>query len=354
MCVSRTKSPRLSIVMPVFNHREQVRVMIDSIIANTYDDWELLAVDDGSEDDTLQLLADYERKDQRVRLIKRQRMPKGAPTCRNIGMGEARGEYIVFFDSDDYVAPYCLAGRVVAMDKREDLDFMVFPSGVYRDNTGLQTGPNPYAYGYPGLGDEAANFAHRFLPFIVWNNIYRTASLRYYKIRWDEQLLSLQDADFNVATIIARLKFDYALNTIKVKPDYGYRIGTSESVSKGISSERQFESHVYATRKMYEMIRSAYGNKYDGALFSGVLLLYNRVMTGSGLNRHLAEMMVEGIRDLDPEKSRRLQGLVSITATLSRILPSKIARQLPMLPYLLSNKTRRKRKLKVISAFPSQ
>ena len=349
--MAENKAPRLSIVMPVFNHREQVRVMIDSIIANTYDDWELLAVDDGSEDDTVQLLADYERKDQRIRLIKRQRMPKGAPTCRNIGMDEARGEYIVFFDSDDYIAPYCLAGRVEAMDKREELDFMVFPSGVYRDNTGFQTGPNTYAYGYPGLGDEAANFARRFLPFIVWNNIYRTASLRYYKIRWDEQLLSLQDADFNVATIIARLKFDYALNIGNVKPDYGYRLGTSASVSKGISSERQFESHVYATRKMYEMIRAAYGNKYDGALFSGVLALYNLVMTGRGLNASMAEKLIRAINDLAPIRSRLLSLLVSTSCLLSKIFPAKMSRQLPMAPYLLSHVWRKRRKVAIIKRY---
>ena len=61
-------SPHLSIIMPVFNHKEMVATMIDSILANDYQDWELLAVDDGSTQDTLDLLKHYE-EDSRIHTI---------------------------------------------------------------------------------------------------------------------------------------------------------------------------------------------------------------------------------------------------------------------------------------------
>ena len=119
----------LSIVMPVFNHPQELKVMMDSILANSFADWELIAVDDGSDESTLSMLADYASNDNRIHFVSRNRNPKGAQICRNMGLEMARGKYVVFFDSDDYVAPYCLQQRVELMEEKQELDFMVFPSG---------------------------------------------------------------------------------------------------------------------------------------------------------------------------------------------------------------------------------
>ena len=102
------KHPLLSIVIPVFNHPNLVKVMIDSILLNVFTDWELLVVDDGSDAFTLSFLNDLTRDDSRICLLHRGEKPKGAVTCRNIGMDAAQGSYIVFFDSDDYITPQCL------------------------------------------------------------------------------------------------------------------------------------------------------------------------------------------------------------------------------------------------------
>ena len=136
----------LTIIMPVFNHRDEVRTMIDSIRPNDFCGWELLAIDDGSEEDTLQLLYHYAEEDSRIRGVRRDRQPKGAQTCRNIGLEMTRGEFVIVFDSDDYIAPYCLRQRVEMLCKRPELDFMVFPSGIYVDEK-FVTAPHPYDFG---------------------------------------------------------------------------------------------------------------------------------------------------------------------------------------------------------------
>lgn len=347
MADNKCAAPRLSIVMPVYNHKAEVREMVESILANTFTDYELIAVDDGSDDGTGALLEDYASRDSRVRVMHRDRLPKGAPTCRNMGFDAARGELVVFFDSDDYVTPRCLETRVREIDAAPDLDFMVFPSGIYTDGVFSAEG-SFYVYGYPGMGDETACFARRILPFIVWNNIYRAAALRRAGVRWDERLLSLQDADFNVAAITAGLTFAYA----ETEPDYGYRkysAGTSSTVSRGIRTERQFSSHVHALRKMYYMIRAKHGHKYDRDLFAGVLNVYNGVMTGEGVNPKMARMLVEGIRDIDPKRSGLLARLVKTSAALEKVLPAKLARQLPMAPYLVANMLWKKHKMNIVN-----
>ena len=336
--------PGLSIIMPVYNHRELVKVMLDSILANSYDDWELLAVDDGSDRATVDMLEDYAAKDRRILIIKRDREPKGAPTCRNIGFEKAKGEYIVFFDSDDYVTPECLKTRVECISGRSDLDFMVFPSGVY-DERGFHAGAHLSAFGYPIYKDDIASFARRWLPFVVWNNIYRRSSLRYFKIRWDEKLLSLQDADFNVATLVAGLRYDYA----RTAPNYGYRLSTNSSVSKKTFSEEHYRSHARSIRNMYEMVRGRYGHKYDRALFGGVCYMYNSLMTGSGVNQHLAAVLADSISDLDPGGSRILKRRAWLSKQMGRVLPSKVARQLPMLSFLISFRAMHRKKIKRIS-----
>ena len=66
--------PKVSLIMPFFNNKELVSKMIDSIRANTFEDWELLAIDDGSSNDTLEYLSSFQ-KDKRVIFIKRETMP---------------------------------------------------------------------------------------------------------------------------------------------------------------------------------------------------------------------------------------------------------------------------------------
>ena len=334
----------LTIIMPVFNHRDEVRTMIDSIRANDFYGWELLAIDDGSEEDTLQLLERYAEEDCRIRVVRRDRQPKGAQTCRNIGLEMARGEFVIVFDSDDYIAPYCLRQRVEMLSKRPELDFMVFPSGVYVDEK-FVTAPHPYDFGYRVAEDDVRMFASRRLPFIVWNNIYRTESLRRNNLSWDTGLLSLQDADFNISAIAAGLRYDYAAGALQ---DYGYRIITTSSISKKINSQAHVDSHVRANSKMYDAVRSIAGHKWDSALYDGMLRIYNQGMTGKGINRLLADALAESVRELNSRHSRLLRMQISLTTLLQKVLPARLARQLPVAFYLIRESRWRKKKTAMV------
>lgn len=337
----------LSIIMPVFNHTDDVALMIDSIVANDFQQWELIIVDDGSDLPTLNMLKRYVNADDRMRLIERYRQPKGAQTCRNIGLQEAHGKYCVVFDSDDYIAPYGLRQRVEHMQKRADLDFMVFPSGVFVNGT-FVTDAHPYAFGYKFARNDVEMFARRRLPFIVWNNIYRTESLRSRHMMWDDKLLSLQDADFNISAIAAGLKYDYA--TSDVLPDYGYRIVNTSSISKNISTDRHVESLVYANDKMYEKVQSMVGHKLDGALYDGTMNIYNANMTGTGINRKLANMLATSLHKRHSKYATLLKIQISLTILLEKVLPRKVARQIPVASYLVRKILWQRHKTKLIRA----
>lgn len=330
--MNESSNQRLSIVMPFFNNKELVGEMIDSIIANSFQNWELWAIDDGSTDGTFEYLTDKYTADQRINIMKRDRLPKGAQTCRNIGIEKMSGEYVVFFDSDDYITPECLQTRVDAISKEPDIDFMVFPSGTFVDNKFIPNAPN-YKFGYPVHKNDIKSFMCRELPFIVWNNIYKTKSIRSYGMRWDEKLLSLQDADFNISAIFKGMRYKYA----QVKPDYGYRISVvPNSISRKITSKEHFASHIYATERMFCGAQSIFGHKYDRCAYKGLLSIYNRIFT-NGIDKTYAKKTAECAYKYSKFYGIIMKAQVTLTILLEKIVSPKRARQIPMAFYLFSH-----------------
>ena len=328
--------PKVSLIMPFFNNKELVGKMIDSILANTFEDWELLAIDDGSSVETLAYLSHY-TADSRVKIIKRETTPKGAQTCRNLGMDHAQGQYWMFVDSDDYLTPACIGTRVEWIEKRQDLDFMVFPSAIYINDVFEPHAPEDI-FGYNVHNDDLKGFARRELPFIVWSNIYRADSLRKAHLLWDTKLLSLQDADYNVHAIMAGLRYEYAY----VAPDYGYRIRHSQgSVSAKICTPEHFKSNLYASVKFFKTYQERFGHKYDRYVYEGVLRLYNRTFS-NGINKQYAVEMVRIVKKYNRFYGTIMALQVFSTLFLEKILPKKLARQIPMALYLLSLEKRKK------------
>src|SRR5262249_25956297 len=113
-----TALPTVSVVMPVYNTEVFLADAIDSIVAQTFTDWELICVDDGSSDGSLDVLRRYERADPRMRVVSRRN------TCvaraRNDGMAVARGRYIAAMDSDDVALPERLRRQVDYMDSHPE------------------------------------------------------------------------------------------------------------------------------------------------------------------------------------------------------------------------------------------
>lgn len=97
---------RISIIVPVYNVEGSLHRCIDSILAQTFTDFELLLIDDGSKDNSGKICDEYVAKDLRVRVFHKEN--GGVSSARNLGLDNAKGEWVTFVDSDDYVLPYFL------------------------------------------------------------------------------------------------------------------------------------------------------------------------------------------------------------------------------------------------------
>lgn len=95
--------PKISIIVPVYNVEEYLEICIDSILNQTFKDFELILVNDGSTDNSLKICKYYENIDNRIYIIDKKN--GGLSSARNAGLDIAKGEYIGFVDSDDYIHP---------------------------------------------------------------------------------------------------------------------------------------------------------------------------------------------------------------------------------------------------------
>lgn len=262
----------ISVVIPVFNAEKFLQPLMDSIARQTYTNWEVILVDDGSQDNSVQIVRDQTARDDRFHLLLRpENEVKGAPSCRNIGMREAKGEYLIFFDADDIIADFCFEQRLRTI-KESGKDFCVFPIMAFENKPFDMA--KPYVGAIPTGIDIHYGTTARLFPFLVTTNIYKRVSLTEHNIEWDTRLKSLQDSNFNATCILAGMTFSIT-DTL---PDYYIRLqGNGESISKRITKRSHLESHIYLFEKEYAICR---GKGYDSAFYGFFCYLMGLFLQG--------------------------------------------------------------------------
>jgi glycosyltransferase involved in cell wall biosynthesis len=122
----------VSIITPSYNRASLVTETAESILAQTYPHWEWMIVDDGSTDNSWEVLQELSRKDSRIKIFQRDRGPKGACVCRNIAVEKSTGSHVIFLDTDDIMAPFCLEQRMKAAQENPESDFIIFPMLLFK------------------------------------------------------------------------------------------------------------------------------------------------------------------------------------------------------------------------------
>lgn len=118
-------SSKISILMAVYNAAPYLRESIESIRRQTFKEWELIAIDDASTDDSRAILSNYAEADPRIRLISLLHNG-GQGKARNEGLRQAQGDYICFVDSDDCLAPDALQKIVDRFEAQPEADSVLF------------------------------------------------------------------------------------------------------------------------------------------------------------------------------------------------------------------------------------
>lgn len=134
--INRNKQTKVSVIVPTYNCQATIAETIDSVRSQTIIYWELICVDDGSSDNTCKIIETYSRIDGRIKLLKRNRLPKGGSVCRNIGAANASGQYLLFLDSDDLLSADCLSQRLKKIQEGNN-DFIVAQYATFTHSVDL-------------------------------------------------------------------------------------------------------------------------------------------------------------------------------------------------------------------------
>lgn len=127
--------PLVSVIMPVYNCEKYVSEAIESVISQSYDNWELIVVDDGSKDKSISIIESYVEKDKRIRLYQNTSGEHGPGAARNFGMNMIKGKYTYFLDSDDWIERDLLQDTVTLA---ENTGADIVPFGYVCEDNGNQ------------------------------------------------------------------------------------------------------------------------------------------------------------------------------------------------------------------------
>lgn len=211
----------ISIITPCFNNARNIGDTIKSVISQSYKHWELICVDDGSTDNTCSIIEGFQKQCDRIKLIHRQRNPKGGSVCRNIGLENSKGEYVLYLDADDVLHPDCLKNRLNKIEGTQ-YDFVVFPNAILRDGKESRIGI-----------DSRIN--KHFLAFSSNHAVWQTSCPLYRKSfvnhvgGFDEAFPRLQDVEFGTRCL-ANSKGNYRFFFKGYNPDCYYRLSDNSKV----------------------------------------------------------------------------------------------------------------------------
>ncbi len=249
--------PLVSIIVPVYNAEEYIRRCVDSILNQEYQNLEILLIDDGSTDQSAAILDEYQAQDARVRAI--HRANAGVSASRNCGLDLARGEYIQFADSDDWLTPDSTK-LLVRMARNESCDMVI--GDFYRVNGKRLSQKGDIEADHVMDRIEFASYMIEnpadFYYGVLWNKLFKNDIIAEHHIRMDTELNWCEDFLFNLEYIRYAERF-FAIQV----PIYYYvkRKGSLVDQSSTFSSTIRMKLNVFDYYNAF--YRDVYEENYD-------------------------------------------------------------------------------------------
>ncbi|MCI2047559.1 MAG: glycosyltransferase [Faecalibacterium sp.] len=229
---------KISIVIPVYRVEKYLDACVESVVAQTYADWEAILVDDGSPDACGALCDAWAAKDARIHTIHRQN--GGLSAARNTGIDAAKGEYVLLLDSDDWLVPQALMTLVQAAEAGSDL--VLFDYARFADDGAPLPPEHENVPAGTYTADEAlALFAENRISLITaWTKLYRRALFG--QVRFPEGVLN--EDEFTVHRFLAACKQITALEA----PLYCYRNRPGSIMNALSPYKAAYVLHAFAER----------------------------------------------------------------------------------------------------------
>ena len=297
----------VSVIMPCYNVEPYIGDALESVLAQTFTDFEIVAVDDGSTDATADVLERFAARDARIRILSQPN--RGVSDARNRALDAARGDYIFFVDPDDRAHPEMLAKGVSAMESTGadccifayrrrfgDGPWQTMPlQGDYRyaDNDAILAGFFPHLFGYSNeqarVWGRRGDWRKGREEGSVCRGVYRRELIVRGGVRFDENLVLYEDAMFNCEYLLAARSM-----TCIDEPLYDYTVRPQGAVTTNNRTRALFANKRWLLERRKE-IDSKSGGRLTAAysascVFSVLEMLHALVTTDVGLCEGLREI----------------------------------------------------------------
>ena len=273
--------PLISILIPIYNTEKFIRMCLDSIIAQTYTNWEAILVDDGSPDNCGKICDEYAQKDSRFKVIHQEN--GGVSVARQTGLDNATGDYIIHCDPDDWVEPSMLKELVsTAINKNADMvicDYIIEKDG--ESECSKQNLPEN-----PDAKDVISRIINEQLHGSLCNKLVRRECCHGLAF-CPTNIYLAEDELFNIRLLVKDIKITYL-----PKAFYHYRMDNSSSACQ--SKNVKIVSSRIITVKEYEKI-------LDKREYDDFFVIKKRILTTLFLSRN-----TKGIKDLFKETAARI------------------------------------------------
>jgi len=246
----------ISIIIPVYNVEKYVDECIKSVINQTYQNIEIILIDDGSKDESGNICDEYGKKDKRIKVIHIDN--GGVSKARNIGLDQAKGQYITFIDADDYVEENYIE-QLYEQCKIDNVDISITGTTDFKDdNLEIECKSRKYK---KIINSETAIkeiLNEKFFVSVIWGKMYK-------KELWNNIRFNLNTKiaeDLEVLYVI--LKKCNLINVDTTKLLYNYRIRNTSAIQQKYN--KHFEKEIDIVDEIREDIKKQYPKIYDYAI----------------------------------------------------------------------------------------
>jgi len=239
----------VSIITPFHNSCGLLKNTIVSVLDQTLTNWEWLIIEDTSKSKISQRLTELKLTDSRIKAWTRKSKNTGASVCRNVGIKKARGDYIVFLDSDDFFELTCLSDRVSYMRESPNLDFAVFKMMCVLIPSLKQLGlVNSY---YSEIDEYLDKFKQYKAPWQTSCPIWKTAFLIKNNLFYEEEFQRLQDIEFHCNVLCnTNPRYDVVQNH---SPDsYYVRHSLDQTPLLGNQFDNRINGFILLAKRLYD------------------------------------------------------------------------------------------------------
>lgn len=270
--------PKFTVIVPVYNVEKYLDECVQSVINQTFTDWELLLVDDGSTDSSPQMCDNYSSVDSRIKVLHQKN--GGASAARNNGLDNASGEYVVFLDSDDYYNDKNALDYLNSKTKTKNPDIIMFGCTDYNMQTGeVRISRSGYDIDFIENAPYEKALSHllsnKIIPggptvFAASKSVIDKNNIRF--------KLGIQDEDYDyVLSVFIKSNSISVLNN----PFYSYRKGRADSVT-GSSNIKMIEGIAYTVEKWVSLCESLDDEQLKKDLLNYIAFIYTTGFVVSG------------------------------------------------------------------------